>query len=499
MIAGEKPTSIAGRVTNLGLVQQIKRLGKHSAIYGLGGLIQRVVAVLLLPLYTRYLTPSDYGAIEALVALSAIIFALLRAGIQSSFFRFYFDAEDEHSRLTVVRTSFWFTMGTATLALAGGIIFAEQISQWLYGSDVHTNLVRAAFVGLWASMNYEQLTALFRVEERSVSYAIASLTNVLLTVGATVLLVVVLDKGPVGVLVGNFSGTLAVYVVLLAYRRTQLGLEFDRDVFRRMTAWGMPFVPSVIALNAIDFSDRFLLLRLRGQHELGLYAIGMRISAALLFVLAAFRTAWPAFAYSIRDDEEAKRTYGFVLTYVTFFSSWAALALGLASPWLVRLLTTPDFYEGADVVPLLSFAFVIFGAYVIVVTSIGRAGRRGSNWIVTGAAALLCVVLNLILIPPFGMIGAAISMVGSYFAMFLGITWKAQRVFPVYYQWRRVALAVGTAATLTVIGKVVHGGLPVVVVLTLLYPLALGLVGFYLPAERQRIGALGRRVFAGAR
>ncbi len=224
----------------MGLVQQIKRLGKHSAIYGLGGLIQRVVAVLLLPLYTRYLSPSDYGAIEALVALSAVIFALLRAGIQSSFFRFYFDSEDEVRRLTVVRTSFWFTMGTATLALVAGIAFAEPIAQWLYGSDEHVNLVRAAFVGLWASMNYEQLTALFRVEERSVSYAIASLTNVLLTVGATILLVVVLDQGPLGVLVGNFSGTLAVYAVLLAYRRTQLGLEFDRDVFRRMTAWGCP-------------------------------------------------------------------------------------------------------------------------------------------------------------------------------------------------------------------------------------------------------------------
>ncbi len=483
----------------MALVQQIKRLGKHSVIYGVGGLIQRIVAVLLLPLYTRYLNPSDYGAIEALVALSAVIFALLRAGIQSSFFRFYFDAADDRARLTVVRTSFWFTMGAATTALVAGLVFAGPIAQGLYGSHQHVDLVRAAFVGLWASMNYDQLTALFRVEERSVSYAAASLANVLLTVGATILLVVVFDKGPLGVLVGNFSGTLAVYAVLLAYRRTQLGLEFDRDVFRRMTAWGMPFVPSVIALNAIDFSDRFFLVRLRNQHELGLYAIGMRISVALLFVLAAFRTAWPAFAYSIRDDDEAKRTYGFVLTYVTFFSSWAALALGLGSPWLVRLLTTPDFYGGSRVVAPLAFAFVIFGAYVIVVTSIGRAGRRGSNWIVTGAAGALNVVLNLTLIPRYGMMGAAISMLVSYFAMFLGITWKAQRVFPVTYQWRRVVLAVGTAATLTAIGKTTDANLAGVLALVLPYPLVLALVGFYLPEERKRILAFVRRALPGTR
>ena len=147
-------------------------------------------------------------------------------------------------------------MGAATIALAAGELFAPQISQFLYGSGVHTDLVRAAFVGLWATMNYDQLTALFRVEERSVSYSMASLANVALTIGITILLVVVLDQGPLGVIVGNFSGTLAVYAVLLAYRRTQLGLEFDRDVFWKMTEWGMPLVPSVIALNAIDFADR---------------------------------------------------------------------------------------------------------------------------------------------------------------------------------------------------------------------------------------------------
>ena len=253
----------------MGLVEEIKRLGKHSAIYGVGGLIQRIVAVLLLPLYTRYLSPSDHGAIEALVALSAIIFALLRAGIQSSFFRFYFRAETDADRLTIVRTSFWFTMGAATIALVAGEIFASQVAHVLYGSQEHVNLVRAAFVGLWATMNYDQLTALFRVEERSVSYSLASLANVVLTIGTTVLLVVVLDQGPLGVLVGNFSGTLAVYAVLLAYRRTKLGLEFNGRVFRNMIEWGMPLVPSVIALNAIDFADRFLLVRIKGTHELG--------------------------------------------------------------------------------------------------------------------------------------------------------------------------------------------------------------------------------------
>lgn len=483
----------------MALAAQIKRLGRHSAIYGLGGLVQRIVAVLLLPLYTRYLNPSDYGAIEALVALSAVVITLLRAAIQNSFFRFYFDAEDEQRRLAVVRTAFWFTMGTATFALVAGVALAEPISRGLFATGEHADLVRAAFVGLWASMNYDQLTALFRVEERSISYSIASLANVLITIGITILLVVVLDKGPLGVLVGNFSGTLILYSVLLGYRRAQLGLEFDRSLFRRMLAWGMPFVPSVVALSAIDFSDRFFLVKFWDQHELGLYAIGVRISAALLFLLTAFRTAWPAFAFSIRDEDEARRTFAFVMTYVVFVSSWAALALGLGSPWLVRLLTTPDFYEGSRVVALLAFSWVAFGAYVVVLVSIGRARKRRSNWLITGSAALVNLVLNLVLIPPYGLIGAAVSTLCAYVAMFAGLMWKAQNVYPVPYQWRRLALAVGTAVALTVAGKLLDVGLPVAVALTLAFPLLLALLRFYLPEERRRIGALGRRVFAGAR
>ena len=113
---------------------------------------------------------------------------VLRMGITSAFFRFYFDSEDSGATTLVVRTSFWFTMAMATLGLAVGWIFAEQISRLANLGDPW--LVRAGFVGLWAQMNYAQMTALFRVEERPVGFAIASVANVLITIAATIALVV---------------------------------------------------------------------------------------------------------------------------------------------------------------------------------------------------------------------------------------------------------------------------------------------------------------------
>ena len=469
------------------MFERLKQLAGHSAVYGLGGLVSRVLAVLLLPLYTRYLSVSDYGALETLIALSAILLGVLRAGIANGFFRFYFDAADEAERTRIVRTSFWFTMGTATVALAAGLSLAGPISHALFDSGEHTNLVRASFVWLWAQMNYDQLTSLFRVEQRPVAFSLASLANVAITVALTVVLVAVLDQGPIGVVVGNFAGTLAVYFVLLAYRRYQLGLEFSRSLFREMNRFGMPFVPSVVAISAIDFSDRFFLVKFWDQHEVGLYSIGVRVASALVFFLWAFRTAWPAFAYSIEDDDEARRTYAFVLTYLLYVVSWLALAVGLLAPWLVELLTTPEFYEAARVVPLLAFASVAFAGYVVVLIAVGRARRTRSNWIVTGAAALVNVALNLALIPPYGMIGAAVSTLASYSLMFAAMTWKGQRLFHVPYQWRRVATLVGVAVALCALGRGLDVPLPVAIGLATAYPLALLPLGFYLPEERTRV------------
>jgi O-antigen/teichoic acid export membrane protein len=482
------------------LAQQIKRLVSQSLIYGLGGLISRVLSVLLLPLYTSYLHGRDYGRVETLTALSAVLVVVLRLGISSAFFRYYFDSSDVAYRVRVVRTSFWFTMGSATLGLAAGWIAAQPIADALSLGHDQAWLVRAAFVGLWAQMNYEQLTSLFRVEERPVLFMIATLANLLVTVAATVVLVVHFHERALGVVVGNWIGTLSVYLVLLGYRRYQLGLQFDRRLFREMNRFGLPLVPSQLALWALAFSDRFFIAKFKGQTEVGHYSVGVRIASAALLLLAAFRLAWPAFAYSIEDEDEAKRTYGFVLTYLLFVFSWLALTLGLLAPWLVRLLTgRPEFHEGARVVPLTAFAVTALGGYIVVSIGIGRARKTQFNWVVTGVAAAIDIALNFALVPSFGMIGAAISGAAAYSSMFVLMSLHAQRVYPVPYQWRRIALAVGTAVGLTAFGKAVHAPLAVAVLLAAAYPLILLPLGFYLPAERRRLLAAGRRLLAPAR
>ena len=103
-----------------------------------------------------------------------------------------------------------------------------------------------------------------------------------------------------------------------------------------MNRFGMPLVPSALALWAINLIDRIFIARYKGQAEVGVYSVAVRIASAIAFLMLAFRLAWPAFAYSIEEDREAKRTYSFVLTYLMAICSWLSLALGVLSPWIVR-------------------------------------------------------------------------------------------------------------------------------------------------------------------
>ena len=119
----------------------------------------------------------------------------------------------------------------------------------------------------------------------------------------------------------------------------------------------------------------------------------------ITFVLIAFRTAWPAFAYSIEDDREARRTYAFVLTYLLALASWVALALGALAPWWTSSSPHPKYQRAEKGVALLAFAGAVYAGYTVLAIGSGRARRTQLNWVVTGAGAAVNVALNFWLVP----------------------------------------------------------------------------------------------------
>jgi O-antigen/teichoic acid export membrane protein len=485
------------------LASQLSELTRHSAIYGIGGLTSRFLAVLMLPLYTSYVSAADYGRIELLMSLMAVAVVLIRGGANFGFIRFYFLEKDPEYRRRLVRTVFWTQITYSTVVLIFCVAFAHPIARvlgitaagqkHLHGSGA--SLVIATAVLLWANVNYAQMTNLFRAEKRSFAFSIATLANIAITVGLTVLFVVVRHQGPIGIIVGNLSGTLIVWAILLVYRSEQLGLQWDGKLLRTMNKFGVPLMGAALAVWVTNFGDRLMLSKLlHGQYrltELGQYSLANKITSAMVLVFTAFQIAWPAFAYSIEDEGEAKRAFSFVLTYLLLIASWAAVALSLFAPWLVHFLgRQPSYWPAAEAVPALAFASVFFAGFIVVTVGAGRTKRTGFNWIASLSGAIVNFGLNLYFIPHWGMLGAAWATLIAYAAIMVIRTVSAQKIYPVAYQWKRVGIVLFVAAVLASTPKAFGHSLPLAFALTLVYPLILAAFGFYLPAERARLKRL---------
>jgi O-antigen/teichoic acid export membrane protein len=317
------------------------------------------------------------------------------------------------------------------------------------------------------------------------------------TVPLTVILVVVYHEGPLGIIVGNLSGTLVIYLVLLGYRREQLGLQFDRKLLRALNHFGLPLMAAALAMWVTNFGDRFMLRKLLhgsyALHQLGQYSLAYKVSSAMVLLFTAFQIAWPAFAYSIEDDKEAKRAYSYVLTYLMLIAAWAAVGLSLFAPWIVHVLgRQPGYWPAANAVPELAFASVFYAGFIVVTIGVGRTRQTQFNWIAATAAAALNFGLNVWLIPAYGMLGAAYATLVAYVLLMVVRTWNAQHFYPVNYQWRRVAILLLAAGALTGLGEAFRHSLALAFALTAAYPLLLLPLGFYLPAERARLRRLFR-------
>jgi O-antigen/teichoic acid export membrane protein len=476
----------------------LKRLAATGAAYTASSVVAKLIAVALLPLYTRHLTRADYGAAEVLLATVVALSIIVRLGIIEALLRFYFRYEDTRERDDVVRTSFAFLLLTSSAGALIAAAFAGPLSEFVLGRR-DTELMLIAVAGLWLFTNYELLMALFRLDERARAYFNASLANVLLTVVFTVWLVVIEDEGARGLLVGNFAGTALILLALLVVHRRRLALVPSGDLLRPMLRFGFPTMPAELSLYALNFIDRIMLVRFVGLAEAGLYSLAVKFSQAVTVVVRAFNLAWPPLAYSIRDDEEAKRTYAYIVTYFLLLASVLVLALSLEARWVVRALAAPEFFESYKAIPLVSTGVTLYALFMVLVVVIGRTGRTEYNFPVTATAAAANVGLNLLLVPPYGLVGAGLALVGSYLVMLTLMYFVSRRFFPVPFQWGRIARIVGIAGTLFALGELLlpTSGAAGLVSRAALVPLMAPLLyvtGFFEPDELRYMRILGERL-----
>jgi O-antigen/teichoic acid export membrane protein len=518
----------------------LKRLVTTGAAYQFGDILAKGLALLTLPLYTRHVGTSSYGAAESLLTAVILSSILLRAGVGEAFIRFYFLDDDPVRRDRITRSATAVVAWTTTVASLLAVVFAGEISRLLLG-HADPLLIDCAILGLWAFTNLEMVYAQLRVDERTRTYVYASGANVLMTVTFTVVLVVFAGQGARGLLLGNFGASTVVVLGLwwvLRRRWPKRGcwpnrgcepqasvsrarpkasvswlrsLRIRRDDLSAMLRFGLPTVPADASVYALQVADRFYLLRVYSEGTAGLYAVALKLATVVFVAVRGFQYAWPPLAYSIESDEEAAQLYSLVTTYYALATGVVVCGVALLGRWMVRLLAGPAYFGAYKALPWLALGWALYGLYLVFVVIAGRARVTSRNFPAAAAGLVLNVTLLVLLVPRsgagLGIEGAGIALCGAYAAMIAVIYLLTRSLFRVGFEWLRLARLVAILASVAISGELLlptHGfaGLALRAAWLALVPALLLLTRFFHPHEWSQTRALvadGRRRVASYR
>jgi O-antigen/teichoic acid export membrane protein len=435
------------------MVGYLKRLVNSLAAYQVADVVSKFMAVLLLPVYTRYIPASGYGQVELLANGVILVSIIVRFGIIEAFLRYYFVDDDQARRDALARRSVLFLLITSTIAAVILAALAEPLSKIVLGHS-DTTLFLIAVLGLWAFTNLELAYGLLRVEERIRTYAIASLINVGLTIASSVVLVVVLHLKQKGLLLGNYGASTLVLLGLWWTMRHRLRpTRQGGEDLRQMLRFGLPTMPAEISVYLLSVIDRFYVYHARSPRQAGLYSIAIKLAGAVAFIVRAFQYAWPPLAYSVVDDREAGRLYGLVTTYYVLVSGWVVAGLALLGRWVLRLLAAPSYFNAYRALPWVALGWAMYGLWVVFLVIAGRAKVTTRNLPASVAGLAANVILLVALVPSLGISGAGIALCGAYLVMLTFMHALTRRVFTTEFEWRRLAQIVLVMGAVAVAGE----------------------------------------------
>lgn len=430
----------------------LRRLATSGAAYQAAGLVAGVLALVTLPLYTRHLSPGELGAAETLLTWIILASIVLRAGLQEALLRHWFLDADAVRRSRLARRVTGTVLAASTVSAALVAVLAGPLSELLLGDQLPGPL-RATALGIWAFTNLEVANALLRAQERRRIYLLASLSNVLLTVTITVVLVVILDQGASGYLLGNYAASAVVLVGVWWSQRALLRRDLDGAALpvrlRPLLRFGLPTVPPEIAVFALNLVDRQYLIHTTGLASNGIYSAAVKLATIVIVVARAFQAAWPPLAYDLADDEAPKAYAHVVRAYVLVLGLMVA-GLTLFRHQVVTILVAGEFAAAAGALPWLALGWALWGLTWVFTSIAGREQRTGR----TLPAALIGLVVNVAvlvaLVPSLAATGAAIALVAAYVVTLAISHLRTRLLLRVPFEWARLVAAVGVLAVVAI-------------------------------------------------
>ena len=439
------------------------------------------VAFLLVPVYTRYLPPSDYGIIAVITAAGSMLAVAFGFGLRGSVVRHYYDFTDDHEEVRSYMGSVFLTylLGGGALAallyMAGPWLTERLLLQVPFHPFISLTIWTA-----YVSAGGAIILGLYRAREQSWRYVALQAGGSILTLLLIVVFVVGLGRGVVGHVEGAALASTFLIVVYLVLVSREVRWEISPPKARAALVFGLPLVPHLLAASITAVFDRFVLERYVTLGDLGLYLLGYQIGMIVSFAAAAVNAAWSPIFY---DTAKSRSDAPVVISRLTTLYAAGIVLISacviMFGREIIDLVAPASYHEARRVVPVVAVAYCFQGLYFMCVTPLFYAKKTQIIPFLTGVSAGLSLLLLFVLVPRLGIMGAAYATLLAYFAQWVLTVAAARRWYAIPYDWARLGGAGGLLLLVVVVEAATRelGGLAAYATgLATLLGLAVGLI-----------------------
>jgi len=436
--------------------KDLKTLSKHFLIYGVGIYLTKLIGFFMIPIYTTYLTPADYGVLELLDLTMYVVTMFVGLGITNSIVRFYSDCTTDEERVTIISTAFFFVLCIAIIIDGILLLNSGTIASLLFqsgGESSYNDSQLSYFVKIVALSGILDVVTVIgstflQAEKKSALFSTISAGRFVITVSLNILFIVGMGLGALGVLYSQLISNVPYFFVMLFFMRKKLGFRISMAKAKEMAKYGTPLIVSTLSMFIIHFSDRYFLERFSGLSILGVYSLSYKFAMILTALFyAPFEMIWGPLMFDLyKKGEEGRKTINFINKYLLIGSLAFITGYSLCVKHLIFIMADPKFYSAYKVVPVLLVAFLFIGLSSISTCGIFFSKKTIYRALANVYSAIIALLGYFFLIKFYGYWGAVITTLVALLVRYIALSIYSQRFYRLEYNPVLYIKAVGGCA-----------------------------------------------------
>ena len=436
---------------------RLKEAASHTAIYGLGSVLQSLLGFILIPLYTRYFSPALYGIFTLVTLVGTVAGAIFFLGGSSALSRSYYDYQSEDERRQVVGTSLSITLAGAALQLVAGLLLARPVSRWLFATDQYAPHVAVALASSAVGFVNGLFFLVLRFHRRSTLVITLNILTLAISTGFILGLLSLAHYGVMAPVLGGLLGQLFLLAALLTAARESFVFTISRRELRPQLEFGLMAVAIGLGYYILDSVDRFFIAKYCSLADVGVYSLGYKAGMLIHIVfILPFSQIWAPMRMQYREDASSRALFQTVLTYYWILGLAATLVMSMFSQEIMWVAARrPEYFDAYRVVPVVMLAHLFYGVINIVDFGIFVSRKVWYHALLFWAAIVLNAALNFLLVPRFGYMAAAWVTLGSYVTLAGAIFIASNRFYAFPVEAKRVGALLGSSALALVAGALV--------------------------------------------